>query len=47
MLFSILVPVYNSEQYLKECFESALQQSGEDFELVLVDDGSTDSYNFV
>jgi len=42
MLFSILVPVYNSEQYLKECFESVLQQSGEDFELVLVDDGSTD-----
>ena len=43
MLFSILVPVYNSEQYLKECFESALQQSGEDFELVLVDDGSMDN----
>lgn len=42
MLFSILVPVYNSAQYLKECFESVLRQSGEDFELVLVDDGSTD-----
>jgi glycosyltransferase involved in cell wall biosynthesis len=42
MLFSILVPVYNSERYLKECFESALRQAGEDYELVLVDDGSTD-----
>jgi glycosyltransferase involved in cell wall biosynthesis len=42
MLFSILVPVYNSEQYLEECFESALRQSEQDFELVLVDDGSTD-----
>ena len=43
MLLSILVPVYNSEPYLKECVESVLHQSGEDFELVLVDDGSTDS----
>ncbi len=43
MLFSILVPVYNSEKYLKECFESVLLQSEQDFELVLVDDGSTDS----
>ncbi|MBA4348341.1 MAG: hypothetical protein C0413_05790 [Clostridiales bacterium] len=43
MLLSILVPVYNSEKYLKECFDSALRQSGEDFELVLVDDGSTDN----
>lgn len=42
MLLSILVPVYNSERYLLECFESALRQAGEDFELVLVDDGSTD-----
>lgn len=42
MLFSILVPVYNSESYLAECVESVLRQSEQDFELVLVDDGSTD-----
>ena len=42
MLFSILVPVYNSEKYLKECFDSVLRQSEQDYELVLVDDGSTD-----
>ena len=42
MLFSILVPVYNSEIYLKECFDSVLRQSEQDYELVLVDDGSTD-----
>jgi glycosyltransferase involved in cell wall biosynthesis len=42
MLLSILVPVYNSERYLIECFESALGQTGDDFELVLVDDGSND-----
>lgn len=43
MLFSILVPVYNSEQYLLECIESVLSQSEQDFELILVDDGSTDT----
>lgn len=42
MKFSILVPVYNVERYLAECIQSALQQSEQDFELVLVDDGSTD-----
>ena len=42
MMFSILVPVYNSEQYLEECIDSVLRQSEQDFELVLVDDGSTD-----
>ncbi|MDD4312690.1 MAG: glycosyltransferase, partial [Eubacteriales bacterium] len=42
MLFSILVPVYNSEKYLEECFDSVLRQSEQDYELILVDDGSTD-----
>lgn len=42
MLFSILVPVYNSEQYLNECVDSVLHQSEQDFELVLVNDGSLD-----
>ena len=43
MLLSIVVPVYNAEQYLTECIESVLGQSEQDFELVLVDDGSTDA----
>ena len=42
-LISIIVPVYNCEQYLKECVDSILAQSLEDFELILVNDGSTDS----
>ena len=41
-LFSVLVPVYNAGVYLPECIESVLGQTDPDFELLLVDDGSTD-----
>lgn len=40
---SIIVPVYNVEKYLIPCIDSILAQSFPDFELILVDDGSTDS----
>lgn len=40
--FSIIVPVYQVEQYLDKCVESILQQSCQDFEVILVDDGSRD-----
>ena len=40
---SIIVPVYNAERYLQKCIESILNQKMSDFELLLVDDGSTDS----
>lgn len=39
---SIIVPVYNSADYLEECLFSALSQTLRDFEIILVDDGSTD-----
>ncbi|MBE6805504.1 MAG: glycosyltransferase [Ruminococcaceae bacterium] len=42
MFFSVVVPVYNVEKYLKECVDSILSQTFTDFELILVDDGSTD-----
>lgn len=45
--FSVLVPVYNQEKYLPECIESVLNQTFKDFELVLVDDGSTDSSGMI
>lgn len=41
--FSIVVPVYNVELYLDRCLKSVIGQTFSDFELILVDDGSTDS----
>ena len=40
---SIIVPVYNAEKYLEQCVDSLLAQSLEDIEIILVNDGSTDS----
>ncbi len=42
-LISIVVPVYNVERYLKRCVESIRHQSYQNLEIILVDDGSTDS----
>ena len=39
---SIIVPVYKVEQYLDKCVKSILAQTFQDFELILVDDGSPD-----
>lgn len=43
MKFSILIPVYNVEEYLEQCIESVLSQTYENYEIILVDDGSKDS----
>lgn len=42
MLFSLIIPVWNVEKYLPACFNSLLQQSETDFEVIFVDDGSPD-----
>lgn len=41
-IFSIIVPVYNTAPYLRQCLDSILAQTFEDWECILVDDGSTD-----
>lgn len=43
MKFSVVVPVYNVEQYLNQCLESLLMRDFSDYEVVCVNDGSTDS----
>ena len=42
MTLSIIIPVYNSEQYLDKCLISLLNQNWKDYEIILVDDGSVD-----
>ena len=42
-MISVIVPVYRVEQYLDACIESILGQTFQDFELILVDDGSPDN----
>ena len=40
---SIIVPVYNSSKYLEKCFESIRLQTFTDFEVIAINDGSTDN----
>ncbi len=42
MKISVIVPIYNVENYLRECLDSVLAQTFSDWEMILVDDGSTD-----
>ena len=39
---SVIVPIYNAEQYLEECLDSIMQQTFKDYEVILVNDGATD-----
>lgn len=45
--FSIIIPVYNVEDYLQRCVDSVLSQSFTDFEVILVDDGSPDNSGMI
>ncbi len=46
-LISFILPVYNVEQYLNECVKSILAQESSDYEILLVDDGSTDKSSII
>lgn len=46
-LITIIIPVYNAERYLTQCLESILKQVDTNFELILVDDGSTDDSGMI
>lgn len=43
IMISVIVPIYNVEEYLPACIESILNQTYKDFEILLIDDGSTDN----
>lgn len=46
-MISVIVPVYNAENYIDACIHSILTQSYKDFEIILVDDGSTDKSGII
>ena len=41
-LISVIVPMYNAEKYIEKCLESVMAQSFDDYEVIVVDDGSKD-----
>ena len=47
MRFSIIVPVYNVEKYLSKCIQSLIDQDYNDYEILLIDDGSTDKSGII
>ena len=42
LLYSVIIPIYNSDKYLRACLNSILQQVFKEYEIILVDDGSVD-----
>ena len=42
-MISIIIPIYNCEKYIQECLDSITNQTSKNYEVVIVDDGSTDN----
>lgn len=45
--FSIIIPIYNCSKYIKRCIDSILNQKHQNYEIILIDDGSTDDSNVI
>lgn len=43
MKITVIIPIYNTEKYLRECIESVINQTYSIYEIMLIDDGSTDN----
>lgn len=46
-MISVIIPVYNADKYLKKCVKAVISQTYTDFELLLIDDGSTDNSGII
>ncbi|WPC22383.1 glycosyltransferase [Pediococcus inopinatus] len=47
MKLSVVIPIYNSENYISRCLESIMNQTFNDYEIIIVDDGSTDNSKLI
>src|SRR5699024_6327425 len=46
-LITVIVPVYNGEAYIEKCFDSILNQTYENLEIIIINDGSTDKSSII